>query len=57
MSELQKHTLNLFKGDFDRVGEYYPDLGASVVVRAIVRKWLEKQEEADAPKDDLKMDF
>lgn len=39
---LRKHTLLLFEGDFDRLGELYPEVGASVMVRTIVRKYLDR---------------
>lgn len=42
--ELQKHTLNLYAGDFDRLGELFPDFGASTVIRSVVRKFLEQCE-------------
>lgn len=42
MSDLQKHTLHLFAGDFERLKEVYQDLGASIVIRTLVRKHLEK---------------
>lgn len=44
---LQKHTTLLFKGDFARLGELYPDLGASVMLRHILRKHLEKFESVE----------
>lgn len=37
---LQKHTLHLYSGDYERIRELYPDLGAAVVIRKIVRKFL-----------------
>ncbi len=38
--ELQKHTLLLFEGDYRRLQEYYPEIGAAIVIRKIVRKHL-----------------
>lgn len=38
--KLTKHTLNLFEGDFAKLGELYPALGAGVVVRQLVRNYL-----------------
>lgn len=40
--ETQKHTLHLFKGDFEQLQQLYPDLGASVIIRRLVRKKLEE---------------
>lgn len=37
---LQKVTLLLYEGDFDRLRELKPDLGASKVVRLLVRKYI-----------------
>lgn len=42
--ELTKHTLNLFKGDYEKLAELYPDLGAAPVIRRIIRKYLESLE-------------
>lgn len=42
---LQRHTLNLHKGDFDRLGELYPGVGAGVIIRQLVRKQIELGEE------------
>lgn len=39
---LKKHTLFLYEGDFDELATFYPDLGASVAVRRIVRAQLQK---------------
>lgn len=41
---LQKHTLNLFAGDYDRLQSYYPDVGAGPIIRRIVNKFLEQIE-------------
>jgi len=37
---LQKHTLNLYEGHFERLKEFYPALGASVVIRELVAKLI-----------------
>lgn len=47
---LTKHTLLLFEGDFARLGDLHPEVGASVMVRTIVRKYLDK---VDPPTKDL----
>lgn len=44
MPDLQKVTLNLFDGDFERCRELYPDLGAGKVIRTLVRSFIEKEE-------------
>lgn len=44
-TDLSKHTLNLFPGDYARLQELYPDIGAATIIRRIVRKFLEQVEE------------
>lgn len=39
---LQKHTLQLFEGDFAKLQEAYPELGASAVIRKLVQTHLSK---------------
>lgn len=46
--ELQKHTLNLFAGDYERLQLLYPDVGAGPVIRKIVRKFVEQCEATPA---------
>ena len=41
---LQKHTLHLFEGDFERLASLVPDASPSKVVRAIIRKTIENLE-------------
>lgn len=41
-AELQKHTLNLRPGDFDKMGELFPDLGSSVAIRTVLSKFIDK---------------
>ncbi len=47
-SELQKHTLNLFPGDYAKLQQFYPDLGAATIIRRIVRRFVEQIEEKGA---------
>lgn len=42
---MQKHTLNIFAGDFDRLQRMYPDIGAAAIIRRLIRKHLETTEE------------
>lgn len=44
--DLTKHTLNLFPGDYSRLQELYPDIGAGPVIRRLVRDFLDKIEAA-----------
>jgi hypothetical protein len=41
---LQKHTLNLFEGDYEKLRSFYPDVGAGAVIRRIVRRYIEQVE-------------
>lgn len=48
--KLTKHTLNLFEGDFAKLGAIFPNLGSGVVVRQLVRNFIintEAQQKAD----------
>lgn len=42
--ELQKHTLLLHAGDYETLQSMYPDIGASPVIRRIVRAFINKIE-------------
>lgn len=37
---LQKHTLNLFVGDYEKLQQLYPDVGAGPIIRRIVRAYI-----------------
>ena len=41
---LEKVTLNLFDGDFARLGELYPSIGPSLALRKILRAHIAKIE-------------
>lgn len=41
---MQKHTLNLFEGDFEKLQREYPDIGAAAIIRRLIRKHLEDRE-------------
>lgn len=43
-TELQKHTLNLRKGDLDRLGEFYPELAPTQVIRRLISAHVDKLE-------------
>jgi hypothetical protein len=40
--ELQKHTLNLRAGDMDALDELFPRVPASVMVRRVISKFVDK---------------
>lgn len=41
---LQKHTLLLYEGDFDKLKGYYRELDGGLVIRRLVRAHLQKIE-------------
>lgn len=47
MQDLQRHTLLLFKGDYEKLQKMYPEFGAAIVVRRLVREFLEKSDKQD----------
>lgn len=46
--DLQKHTLNLRSGDFERLGELFPDLGPSVALRKIISSLIDRHHKSVA---------
>lgn len=42
--DLTKHTLMLYSGDYEKLRELYPDHGAAVIIRRIVRAHLRQIE-------------
>lgn len=40
--DLQKHTLNLRAGDYERLQSLYPEVGAALVIRKIVSAFLDR---------------
>jgi hypothetical protein len=44
-NELQKHTLNLFPGDYAKLQQFFPDIGAATIIRRVVHKFIEQIEE------------
>lgn len=44
VSKLQKHTVNLFAGDFARLGDLFPEADRSEVLRKILRDFIAKME-------------
>lgn len=43
-SDLHKVTMNLFAGDYAKLQDLYPDIGAATIIRRIVRKFIEEIE-------------
>lgn len=46
--DLQKHTVNLFTGDFDRLGVLFPEADKSDVLRRVLREFIAKCEANNA---------
>jgi len=44
-ADLQSHTLNLCRGDYEKIQEMYPDVGAATIIRRVVRKFIEQIED------------
>lgn len=42
--DLYKHTLNLYAGDYAKIQDLFPNVGAGAVIRRIVREFVEKVE-------------
>lgn len=40
--QLHKHTMNFFAGDIEKIADLYPDVGASVIIRRLVRDFVER---------------
>jgi hypothetical protein len=40
--ELRKKTLNFREGDFEKMGQLFPDLGASAAIRRLISRFVDK---------------
>ena len=49
--DLEKVTLRLYDGDFSRVQQYYPVIGANEAIRKIIRSHLKKLDEQMSQKE------
>lgn len=52
-----KHTLFLRAGDFDKLRDAYPDIGASAVIRRIVSRVVDSLEKDTAPTINMEIDI
>jgi hypothetical protein len=50
--DLQKHTLNFYAGDFDRIRVLWPDQEPSVIIREFIHDMIEKHEAVATSKVD-----
>lgn len=53
-SLITKHTLFLREGDFARLREVYPNIGAGPIVRKIVSRFVDNLDSAGLSPEDLK---
>lgn len=50
-ADLQKHTLNLRTGDFDRMGQLFPHMDSSTAIRTLLSRFIDKNwKDAKQPK-------
>ena len=54
---LQKHTLHLYEGDYERLRHLYPEVGAAIVVRKLIRKHLNEVAPVPEIKPDKEMNL
>jgi hypothetical protein len=54
--DLQKHTLFLRRGDFEKLGALFPELPPSAVIRKLVADAIERIEKGTV-KPELKVDM
>lgn len=47
----EKRTLNLGRGDFERMGQLFPRMGAAVAIRTLLRNYIRQIEATAAPID------
>lgn len=50
-AEMTKHTLNLYAGDYQKLQSMFPETGAAIIIRKIIRKHIERIEAATSPED------
>lgn len=54
--DLQKHTLFLRRGDFDKLGSLFPEIPPSAIIRKLVADAIERIEKG-IEKPELKVDM
>ena len=55
--ELQKHTLNLFAGDYEKLQQLYPDHGAGPIIRSVIHKFIEQCESGSTKLPNVETDL
>lgn len=52
---LQKVTLNLVRGDFDKIKDLFPDNGAGEVIRQLVHDFISRVEAVEQSAPDVEV--
>lgn len=50
---IHKHTLNLFEGDYEKIQNLYPNIGAGKIIRHIVRDFIKKLDDGSELKTQI----
>lgn len=50
---LQKHTLNLYIGDFDKLNRFFPDADTSVIIRDLIHDLVVRMEAKEQKMPDV----
>jgi len=53
-SPVEKMTVRLYSGDYRRLGELHPHLGANKVIRELVRQHIQRVEAKIGPAPEIK---
>lgn len=56
-TDLQKHTLNLRQGDYQRLGEMFPKMGGGRAIRELVIRFVDKHYRPAEDKPNLDVDI
>lgn len=54
---LSKHTLNLYRGEYGRLQEAYPRIGAGKIIRTLVHRHLRELDQQRDTVDTLPLDL
>jgi hypothetical protein len=54
---IQKHTLNLYEGDFDCIQRMFPQLGAAKVIRTLVRRYVKENKDKNTQQINIEVEI
>ncbi len=54
--EMQKHTLFLYRGDYDKLRALFPENGAAVAIRRLIRNYLNEVEKRGTGRDTVNVE-